>query len=42
MKTFYDVVNAIIYCAKEARTLIILDIEWVQFVLQNCEKTAEL
>ena len=38
MKTFYNVVNAIIYCVKEARALIVLDIEWVQFVLQNCEK----
>ena len=38
MKTFYNVVNAIICCAKEARALIILDIESVQFVLQNCEK----
>ena len=38
MKTFYNVVNAIICCAKEARALIVLDIEWVQFFLQNCEK----
>ena len=38
MKTFYNVVEAIICCAKEARALIVLDIEWVQFVLQNCEK----
>ena len=38
MKTFYNVVNAIICCAKEARALIVLDIERVQFVLQNCEK----
>ena len=38
MKTFYNVVNAIICCEKEARALIVLDIEWVQFVLQNCEK----
>ena len=38
MKTFYNMVNAIICCAKEARALIVLDIEWVQFVLQNCEK----
>ena len=30
--------NAIIYCVKEARALIVLDIERVQFVLQNCEK----
>ena len=37
MKTFYNVVNAIICCAKEARALIVLDIAWVQFVLQNCE-----
>ena len=28
----------VICCAKEARPLIVLDIEWVQFVLQNCEK----
>ena len=27
MKTFYNVVNAIICCAKEARALIVLDIE---------------
>ena len=33
-----NVVNAIIFCAKEARALIVLDIEWVQFVLKNCEK----
>ena len=38
MKTFYIVVNATICCAKEARTSIVLDISWVQFVLQNCEK----
>ena len=38
MKTFYHVVNAIICCEKEARALIVLDTEWVQFVLQNCEK----
>ena len=37
MKTFYNVVNAIICCAKEARASIVLDIECVQFVLQNCE-----
>ena len=38
MKTFYNVVNAIICCEKEARALIVLDIEWVQFVLQSCKK----
>ena len=38
MKTFYNVVNAITCCEKEAGALIVLDIEWVQFVLQNCEK----
>ena len=38
MKTFYNVVNAIVCCAKEARALIVLDIEWAQFFLQNCEK----
>ena len=27
MKTFYNVVNAITYCAKEERALIVLDIE---------------
>ena len=37
MKTFYNVVNARICCAKEARALIVLDIKWVQFVLQNRE-----
>ena len=36
-KRFNNVVNAIICCAKEARALIVLIIEWVQFVLQNCE-----
>ena len=38
MKTFYNVVNSIICCAKEARTSIVLDIEWAQFFLQDCEK----
>ena len=38
MKTFYNVVNATICCAKEARASIVLDINWEQFVLQNCEK----
>ena len=33
---------AIICCAKEARALIVVDIEWVQILLQNCEKTEEL
>ena len=39
MKTFHNVVNAIVCCAKEgkARALIVLDIEWVQLVLQNRE-----
>ena len=35
MKTFYNVVNAIICCAKEGRASIVLDIEWLQFV-KNC------
>ena len=38
MKTFYNVVNAIICCVKEACASIVLDAEWVQFVLQNCQK----
>ena len=39
MKMFYNVVaDSIICCAKEARASIVLNIEWVQFVLQNCEK----
>ena len=39
MKTFYNVVRILlICCAKEARALIVLDIEWVQFALQNFEK----
>ena len=38
MITFYNVVNSIICCAKEACASIVLNIEWVQFVLQNCEK----
>ena len=38
MKTLYNEVNALICFAKEARASIVLDIEWVQFVLQNCEK----
>ena len=37
MKTFYNVVNSIICCAKEARASIVSNIEWVQFGLQNCE-----
>ena len=39
MKTFYNGVNSIICCAKEAHDSIVLD--WVNecnFVLQNCEK----
>ena len=35
MKMFYNVVNSIICCAKEARASIVL--KWVHFVLQNCE-----
>ena len=40
MKTIYsnNKVNSTICCAKEARTSIVLNIEWVQFALQNCEK----
>ena len=38
MKTFYNVVNCVTCRAKEARASIVLNIEWVQFVLQNCEK----
>ena len=38
MKTFYNMASFIIFCAKEARVSIVLDIEWLQFVLQNCEK----
>ena len=40
MKTIYSniKVNSTICCAKEARTSIVLNIEWVQFALQNCEK----
>ena len=39
MKMFYNVVaDSIICCGKEARASIVLNIEWVQFVLQNCEK----
>ena len=38
MKTFYNVVNSIICCAKEACASIVLYIEWVQFVVLNCEK----
>ena len=30
--------NSIICCAKEARASIVLNIEWVQFVLKNCAK----
>ena len=30
--------SAIICCAKEARALIVLDIEWVQILSQNCER----
>ena len=38
MKTFYNVVNSIIRYAKEARSSSVLNTEWVEFVLQNCEK----
>ena len=38
MKTFYSVVNSVVCFAKEERASIFLIIEWVQFVLQNCEK----
>ena len=38
MKTIYNKVNSIICCAKEERASIVLNIEWVQFALQNCEK----
>ena len=37
MKMFYNVANSLICCAKEARASIVLNIEWVEFVLQNCE-----
>ena len=33
MKTFHNVVNSMICCAKEARASIVLNIERVQFVL---------
>ena len=33
IKTFYDVAVFMICCAKEARASIVLNIEWVQFVL---------
>ena len=38
MKTFYDVFNSINFYSKETRASIVLDIEWTEFVLQNCEK----
>ena len=38
MKTFYSVVNSVVCFAKEVRASIIVIIESVQFVLQNCEK----
>ena len=38
MKMLYNMVNSLICCAKEARASIVLNTEWVQFVLQNCEK----
>ena len=37
MKMFYNLVNSIICRAKEARAFIAMNIEWVQFALQNCE-----
>ena len=37
MKMFYNVVSSIICCAKETRASIVMNIEWVQFVLQNWE-----
>ena len=37
MKMFYNLVNSIICRAKEARASIAMNIEWVQFALQNCE-----
>ena len=37
MKTFYNKVNSVICFAKETRTSIVLIIEGVQSVLQNCE-----
>ena len=38
MKTFYSEVNSVVCFAKEAHALIVVIIESVQFVLQNCEK----
>ena len=37
MKMFYNVVNSLICRAKEACASIAMNIEWVQFALQNCE-----
>ena len=37
MSFFYNVVNSIICLVKEECASIVLDIEGVQFVLQNCE-----
>ena len=31
-------IHSIIFCSKEVRASIVLDIEWAEFVLQNCEK----
>ena len=42
MKTFYNVVNAIICCAKEARASIVLDIEWVQYLSCKIVKTCRI
>ena len=43
MKTFYNVVNSIICCAKDVRVLIVLnDSEWVQFVFFEIVTETEL
>ena len=42
MKTFYNVVNAIICSAKEARASIVLDIEWVQYLSCKIVKTCRI
>ena len=38
MKTFYNVVNGIICCAKDARALIVLDIECVHLSCKIVKK----
>ena len=38
MKMFYTVANSLICCAKKTRSSIVLNIECVKFVLQNCEE----